>query len=403
MHDRLIQEGSHLKTIGQGDSHVGSTRCRLYVLISETYEKMYRYYRDIRWQAILDNIKIFVSVNDKSTDRLKGRNTNIRPVYIMMVLVLGIVLFMILTRSHLASSEISSMSTGTLGKLVKFPHCQFTAGAKRCIPDVIIIGAIKCGAQALLEFLDVHPQIAAVRLETHFFDKGFDKGYNWYLNLMPISSSKDKRTIEKTSTYYLSEENPIRIHASLSEHCKLIFVVCDPIQRALSHYAYMFNFYRKSGTLAKIIEDNRYDGILKTFGSTVLNLDQQSVNETRLIVKAGMYAPVLHKWLDQFDKKQILIVDGNTLASSPAKELQLVENFIALKPFFRDDNFQLNQANNLSCMVKPVEHCVTLPSIAPTDMHVPDVEYEVIQMLKSFYMPFNKELQEFCGRLFSWA
>jgi [heparan sulfate]-glucosamine 3-sulfotransferase 3 len=47
-------------------------------------------------------------------------------------------------------------------------------------PDAIIIGVKKCGTRALLEFLKINPHIRAPGPEVHFFDKNYDKGYDWY-------------------------------------------------------------------------------------------------------------------------------------------------------------------------------------------------------------------------------
>lgn len=54
------------------------------------------------------------------------------------------------------------------------------ATARRRLPDVIIIGAKKSGTRALLEFLKIHPDIRAAGPETHFFDRFYDRGLDWY-------------------------------------------------------------------------------------------------------------------------------------------------------------------------------------------------------------------------------
>jgi len=54
------------------------------------------------------------------------------------------------------------------------------ATARRRLPDVIIIGAKKSGTRALLEFLKIHPDVRAAGPETHFFDRFYDRGLDWY-------------------------------------------------------------------------------------------------------------------------------------------------------------------------------------------------------------------------------
>ncbi|VDK89538.1 unnamed protein product, partial [Litomosoides sigmodontis] len=55
-----------------------------------------------------------------------------------------------------------------------------TVAVERRFPQAIIIGVKKAGTRALLEFLRLNPIIKAPGPEVHFFDKNFDKGFDWY-------------------------------------------------------------------------------------------------------------------------------------------------------------------------------------------------------------------------------
>lgn len=57
---------------------------------------------------------------------------------------------------------------------------KLNESADQRYPDAIIIGAKKCGTRALLEFLRLNPRVCAPGPEVHFFDKNFDKGFDWY-------------------------------------------------------------------------------------------------------------------------------------------------------------------------------------------------------------------------------
>ena len=54
------------------------------------------------------------------------------------------------------------------------------ATARRRLPAAIVIGAKKSGTRALLEFLKIHPDVRAAGPETHFFDRFYDRGLDWY-------------------------------------------------------------------------------------------------------------------------------------------------------------------------------------------------------------------------------
>ena len=57
---------------------------------------------------------------------------------------------------------------------------ESAATARRRLPNVIVIGAKKSGTRALLEFLKIHPDVRAAGPETHFFDRFYDRGLDWY-------------------------------------------------------------------------------------------------------------------------------------------------------------------------------------------------------------------------------
>lgn len=48
------------------------------------------------------------------------------------------------------------------------------------LPNAIIVGVKKGGTRAVLEFIRIHPDVRAVGTETHFFDRNYDRGLDWY-------------------------------------------------------------------------------------------------------------------------------------------------------------------------------------------------------------------------------
>lgn len=71
-------------------------------------------------------------------------------------------------------------------------HCMsllFYQGTQRRLPSALIIGVRKCGTRALLEMLNLHPDIRKRDAEAHFFDDEdhYIKGLDWYRKKMPYS------------------------------------------------------------------------------------------------------------------------------------------------------------------------------------------------------------------------
>ena len=51
---------------------------------------------------------------------------------------------------------------------------------RRKLPRAIIMGVKKGGTRALLEFIRIHPDVRAPGPETHFFDRHYHRGLEWY-------------------------------------------------------------------------------------------------------------------------------------------------------------------------------------------------------------------------------
>ncbi|HEY9295730.1 MAG TPA: sulfotransferase domain-containing protein, partial [Phormidium sp.] len=148
----------------------------------------------------------------------------------------------------------------------------FLKESVECQPDFIIIGAQKCGTTSLYEYLIQHPQIlAASKKEVHFFDLNFAKGVDWYRQqFKPVSQ---KSITGEASPYYIFHPLvPQRIY-QLFPQVKLIVLLRNPVERAISHYYHEVRLgfedlgledaiaqepARLEGETAKILADETY-------------------------------------------------------------------------------------------------------------------------------------------------
>ncbi len=74
----------------------------------------------------------------------------------------------------------------------------------KSLPNALIKGAAKCGTSALVEFLSVHPQVAATQREIDYFSnlENYKKGIKWYREQMP-QSNQHQITIESPEPYHI--------------------------------------------------------------------------------------------------------------------------------------------------------------------------------------------------------
>ncbi|KAL0983940.1 hypothetical protein UPYG_G00135000 [Umbra pygmaea] len=257
-------------------------------------------------------------------------------------------------------------------------------GSKK-FPQTIIIGVKKGGTRALLEFLRIHPDVRAVGAEPHFFDRFYDKGLEWYRNLMP-RTLEGQITMEKTPSYFVTKEAPRRLFA-LSRHTKLIVVVRDPVTRALSDYTQTLSKQPGLPSFQSLTFRNSTTGVIDTSWSAV---------------RIGIYAKHLENWLQYFPLSRFLFVSGERLVTDPAGEMGRVQDFLGLKRVVTDKHFYFNQTKGFPCLKKPEgssrPRCLGKSKGRPH----PQIPPEVLLRLREFYRPFNMKFYQMTGHDFGW-
>ena len=263
---------------------------------------------------------------------------------------------------------------------------------RKRLPNAIIIGVRKGGTRALLEFLKIHPKIKACPVEVHFFDnsKTYQLGLDWYRQKMPKSQADDI-TIEKSPAYFVTDEVPERVY-QMSRTVKLIVIVRDPTERAISDYVQVL--FKNHGILPpfeKFITKGKAEDVLRTSTSTV---------------QIGMYVEHLKRWLEYFPLSQLHFVSGEELTSNPAKELQAVEKFLNIEPFIKEEHFYINQTKRFPCFTSLVENkkkknggCLSESKGRPH----PSIRDDIRKLLEDYYRPYNEEFYKLVGRDFHWS
>ncbi|KAM4697759.1 uncharacterized protein WCC33_013360 [Rhinophrynus dorsalis] len=253
------------------------------------------------------------------------------------------------------------------------------------LPQAIIIGVKKGGTRALLEALRAHPDVRAVGVEPHFFDRNYEKGLEWYRDLMPRTVD-GQITMEKTPSYFVTNEAPQRIH-SMAKDTKLIVVVRNPVTRAISDY---------TQTLSKKPEIPTFEVL--AFKNRTLGLVDASWSALRI----GIYALHLESWMQYFPLSQILFVSGERLITNPAEELAKVQEFLGLRRIITDKYFHFNKTKGFPCLKKP-EDTGTPRCLGKSKGRThPKIDPDVIHRLRKFYKPFNAMFYQMTGQDFQW-
>ncbi|KAM3860116.1 heparan sulfate glucosamine 3-O-sulfotransferase 2-like [Diretmus argenteus] len=279
----------------------------------------------------------------------------------------------------------AALSYGTVRNATPSPSMGNLKFGNKKLPNAIIVGVKKGGTRAVLEFIRIHPDVRAVGTETHFFDRNYDRGLDWYRGLMP-RTLESQITMEKTPSYFVTKETPHRISA-MSQDTKLIVVVRDPVTRAISDY---------TQTLSKTPDLPSFQEL--AFRNQSLGLVDTSWNAIRI----GLYVLHLENWLRYFPLAQIHFVSGERLITDPAGELARVQDFLGLKRIVTDKHFYFNRTKGFPCLKKPES------SSSPRCLgkskgrtHV-QIDREAIEQLRDFYRPYNVKFYEMVGHDFRW-
>ena len=190
-------------------------------------------------------------------------------------------------------------------------------------PNLFIIGAMKSGTSSLHEYLHQHPDIFMARMkEPQYFAPHKTRwgqrwgqgqpypqpGMQWYLDL--FRDAGDVRYAGESSVSYTAvpwvSECEKRIHA-FNPDARLIYIMRDPVERALSHYWHFVN-------------DGRED-----------LSPMQAVKRKEEYVARSDYVRQLTPYLATFGRDQIFAFTLEELEAAPAEWMRRIFEWLGVQ------------------------------------------------------------------------
>lgn len=166
--------------------------------------------------------------------------------------------------------------------------CVLPATGKRG-PDYLIIGSMKCGTTILNDYINLHPDtFSAKQKEIHYFSLNYNKGEKWYADFF-VNVPNNKMTGEASPTYFdMTQDDtlPLLIQSTLP-NAKLIVILKNPIDRAISHF-FHFRNVNKIAAFQSIDPSELFSGDLlyKYHHEFTSNIE---LNHFRFILDFGNY------------------------------------------------------------------------------------------------------------------
>ncbi|XP_072916388.1 heparan sulfate glucosamine 3-O-sulfotransferase 1-like [Hemitrygon akajei] len=256
----------------------------------------------------------------------------------------------------------------------------------RKVPQAIIIGVRKGGTRALLEMINLHPDVVVAKAEVHFFDwdENYQKGLEWYREQMPVSLPH-QLTLEKTPGYFTAWKAAERIY-NMSNSTRLLLIIRDPAERVISDYTQVWYNRRERQKRCQPVEE--------------LLVQNGKLNAKYKAIQRSVYDVHMAIWLRLFPRHQIHLVDGDALIKNPLSQLQEVERFLQLPPRIKASNFYFNQTKGFYCMrAAGRERCLDQSKGRPH----PPVNRTVLLQLCDYFKEHNENFFRMVGRTFNWC
>lgn len=207
------------------------------------------------------------------------------------------------------------------------------------LPNLVVIGAMKCATTALHRSLDGHPDIAMSRpKELNFFSgPTWDHGVEWYAGHFPEVTVRGE-----SSPGYTSPDHPevAERMAAVIPDTKMILLARDPVERALSQYRHHWADGDETRPLREAVFDP----------------DSQYVSR-------GRYYERLLPYLEPFDARRLAIVSQEQLLADRRGVLRVLFRFLEVDEEHVPDVVQQRWNVAAAAVPEPAEADAVRPAL----------------------------------------
>jgi hypothetical protein len=287
------------------------------------------------------------------------------------------------------------------------------AGRRRAregaLPNLVVIGGLKCGTTSLHHYLNLHPEIGMSRpKELNFFveELNWPLGRDWYASHFDPA----ERVRGESSPHYTNRprfDGVARRLAETAPGARLIYMVRDPIDRMLSHYLHNVGGGYDDRPLAEALAD-----------------------PDTAYVDRGRYFFQLEPYLERFARDRIELVSREELKADRAGTMRRVFAFLGVDEYFTSEQFEREWETGTakaSGRFRAMDRAVRLPGLRAIDRHFdrlpermrwaverivhdpgagaapkPHLPAELRATLVERYRPDVEQLEGWSGRKFGW-
>ena len=239
-------------------------------------------------------------------------------------------------------------------------------------PNFIIIGVQKGGTTSLYSYLTQHPQIMSpIKKEIDFWSWKFHESINWYLAHFPVIPDGKKILTGEASPSYFNHPDAARRIYQFFPKIKLIILLRNPVDRAISQYYTWRRFNWENRSLEEAIESD-LDKLIKAPEKVNYWMGEQNY------LAKGVYVEFLKEWMILFPQEQLLILKSEDFYANPQAIVQQVLKFLDLP------KYELLEYHNYN----PGNYSQIDPLMG--------------RNLSNYFRVHNQRLEEYLGIKFNW-
>ena len=223
---------------------------------------------------------------------------------------------------------------------------------KKKLPDFLIIGAMKSGTTSLYQYLIGHPEIlGSAEKEPSYFSWKYNVGIHNYLSFLPDKKKSKGKLVFEASATYLHDPLASKRIKQILPNVKIIAILRDPIERAISHYYYHSN--PKSNYAKKNPESLEKRDVENAFLDDINRItkiwDKQYCH-------FSLYGEQLKSYYELFDNNKILVLDFEMLSKNPREILLRISDFLEIAPsyfsLFKQTDNKIDSVNSFTSVKK---------------------------------------------------
>ncbi|MFM7260196.1 MAG: sulfotransferase [bacterium] len=243
----------------------------------------------------------------------------------------------------------------------------------RALPNLLVIGAQKCGTSSLHEFLGRQREIRMSRIkecDVLWTARWSMLGYRAYFPKRSACARDRIRRVGESSPFYLfhpaAVEGARRLDAA-TDDLRVIAVLRDPVERAWSHYKHAQRRHGESMPFEQALDEEERRISRDETGFRAFSYQARSE-----------YAPQLARWFDLLGRDRVLVLEFREVLAMRAETCADIGRFLGLSTALEGELGEFNLGRRKE-----------IPASARARLE------------ERFRRP-NEELAQLLGRRFAW-